>query len=83
MNFINKWVRRIHRWLVIPLTFAIILLIIGSMRQGEAFKTPGWLGLLGILSILLLVITGVYMFAQHYWSRWWRVKQRVHAATNG
>ena len=79
MTFINKWIRRIHRWLVLPFTLAVVVLIIGSLTEGETYKTPEWLGLIGIFSILLLALTGVYMFVQHYWSTW---RRKVRTASN-
>ena len=79
MNFINKWIRRIHRWLVLPFTLAVIVVIAGGIMQGEAYVAPGWLGLIGILSILLLALTGIYMFVQHYWSTW---RRKVRTSSN-
>ena len=69
MTTLNKWLRQIHRWLVVPFIVAIMVLIIGGISQGESFKLPGWLTVMAIGSLLLLLTTGLYMFVQHYWAR--------------
>ena len=69
MRTLNKWIRQIHRWLVMPLLLAILVVVIGSIRGGEAFQSPAWLTIIAIGSLLSLGLTGLYMFAQHYWAR--------------
>jgi heme A synthase len=66
MSTINKWIRIIHRWLAVPLMTALVILIIGTIQQGENYVSPDWLGALGLASILSLVVTGIYMFFLHY-----------------
>jgi L-asparagine transporter-like permease len=66
MSKFSKWVRNIHRWLAIPLIIALILTLITTIAQGA---TPDWVATFGIFSILSLLITGLYMFVQHYLSR--------------
>jgi ABC-type nickel/cobalt efflux system permease component RcnA len=72
MITLNKWMRQIHRWLVFPFTLAILLTIIGTISQGEAAQVPIWLNVMAIGSLLLLLLTGFYMFVQYYWVRWRR-----------
>jgi hypothetical protein len=72
MSSVNKWIRQIHRWLAMPFVLAIIILIVGSLQQGPDYVSPGWLGALGIGSILSLALTGLYMFGHHYLSKWRR-----------
>jgi len=74
MHTLSKWIRRIHRWLVIPFLLAILVLVISSIRGGEAFKLPGWLSIIAIGSLLSLLLTGAYMFAQHYLTKWRRAR---------
>ena len=66
MSIFNKWVRIIHRWLVVPFATAITILIIGTIQAGADYVSPIWLGVLGIGSILLLALTGLVMFVTHY-----------------
>ena len=65
MNW-NKWVRQIHRWLSIAFTVAVIVNII-AMGQGEPTL---WVGLLALLPLVLLLLTGLYLFVLPYATRW-------------
>jgi hypothetical protein len=80
MSNVNKWIRQIHRWLAMPFVIAIIILIAGSVQQGADYVSPGWLGALGIGSILSLALTGLYMFVQHYLSKWRRAARSTRPA---
>jgi hypothetical protein len=75
MTTVSKWLRQIHRWLVVPFVFAIILMIIGGISQGETFELPGWLSLTLIGSLFSFILTGIYMFVQPYWARWQRSRR--------
>ncbi len=75
MGKINRWIRKIHRWLVAPFLIAILCLLIGSATGGETFTLPVWLNILAIGSLIALLLTGLYMFAQHYWAKWRRARQ--------
>ena len=78
MNTLNKWIRKIHRWLGLPFLLALAVVIVSSLRQGEAFQLPGWLSAAAIGSLLGLLLTGLYMFVQHYWVRWQRARRSSH-----
>jgi len=85
MSTINQWIRKIHRWLAVPLMMTIIILVAGTVQQGENYISPDWLGALGIASILSLALTGLYMFLQHYLSKWKRAsrsKKRITASND-
>ncbi len=74
MRTLGKWIRQLHRWLVMPFLLAIIWVIISTFRGGEGFKSPDWLNIIAIGSLLSLLLIGVYMFAQHYWMKWRRTR---------
>ena len=61
MNW-NKWVRQIHRWLSIAFTVGVIVNIV-ALRQGQP---PVWVGLLALVPLALLLLTGLYLFALPY-----------------
>ena len=65
MNMFNKWIRVIHRWLAVPLILVVAAALIGSAAGGGS-ELPSWIGLAGLLSLLSLLVTGLYLFAQHY-----------------
>jgi hypothetical protein len=58
----NNWVRQIHRWLSIAFTVAAIANIIAMGLQQPAV----WIGLLALLPLVLLLLTGLYLFALPY-----------------
>lgn len=65
MNW-NMWVRQIHRWLSIAFTLAVIANVV-AMGQGQP---PIWVGLLALLPLVLLLLTGLYMFVLPYAAAW-------------
>jgi len=65
MNMLSKWIRILHRWLAVPLVVVVAAALIGSAAGGGR-ELPAWIGLAGLLSLLSLLVTGLYMFAQHY-----------------
>jgi hypothetical protein len=62
----NEWVRQAHRWLSIAFTVAALVNIAALARQEPAF----WVGLLALVPLVLLLITGLYLFALPYATRW-------------
>lgn len=61
MNW-NAWIRQIHRWLSIAFTVAVIANVVALVRQQQAV----WVGLLALLPLALLLLTGLYLFALPY-----------------
>lgn len=59
-------IRQIHRWLSIAFTVAVIINILAT-TQGEPAM---WVGLLALLPLILLLVTGLYLFALPYLARW-------------
>jgi len=62
----NKWVRQIHRWLSIAFTAAVIANIV-ALGQGQPAV---WVGLLALVPLALLLLTGLYLFGLPYASKW-------------
>ena len=65
MNW-NKWVRQSHRWLSIAFTAAVIVNGI-AVVQG---KYTNKLGLLAVLPLAFLLLTGLYLFVLPYATKW-------------
>ena len=61
MNW-NGWIRQIHRWLSIAFTAAVIINMV-TLVQGEQIV---WVGLLALFPLILLLLTGLYLFALPY-----------------
>jgi len=67
----NHWIRQFHRWVSIAFTVAVIINIVASVRKEEAV----WIGLLALLPLILLLVTGLFLFALPYASRWRRANE--------
>ena len=65
MNW-NTSIRQIHRWLSIAFTVAVIVNVIAMMQEKQAV----WVGLLALFPLILLLLTGLYMFALPYTAKW-------------
>ena len=65
MNW-NTSIRQIHRWLSIAFTGAVIVNVIAMMQEKQAV----WVGLLALFPLILLLLTGLYMFALPYTAKW-------------
>ena len=61
MNW-SKLIRQTHRWLSIAFTMAVIVNIIAMVQEKQAV----WVGLLALFPLILLMLTGLYMFALPY-----------------
>ena len=59
---LSKIIRQTHRWLSILFTLGVIGYMLG-MSQGQP---PAWVGLFALVPLILLLITGLYMFALPY-----------------
>lgn len=61
MNWNNR-IRQFHRWLSIIFTLGVIANIV-AMTQTEP---PLWVGLLALIPLIVLMVTGLYLFALPY-----------------
>jgi uncharacterized iron-regulated membrane protein len=62
----NNWCRQIHRWLSIAFTLAVIINIIAMVQE----RASVWVGLLALLPLALLLLTGLYLFVLPHATRW-------------
>jgi hypothetical protein len=62
---VSRSVRQAHRWLSIAFT-AGVLTYIAVMSRG---KPPGWVGLLALVPLILLLVSGFYLFVLPYVTR--------------
>ena len=74
----NLWIRQTHRWTCIAFTLGAIANIIALVRGTQAV----WLGLLSVVPLVLLVLTGLYMFALPYLTRLRRAGPAPAAGTS-
>ena len=65
MNW-NASIRQIHRWLSIAFTVAVIVNVVAVVQEKQAV----WVGLLALFPLVLLLLTGLYMFVLPYAAKW-------------
>jgi hypothetical protein len=58
----NALIRQTHRWLSMAFTLAVILNLVFLMQKEQVV----WVGLLALFPLLLLLISGLYLFALPY-----------------
>ena len=61
----NEWIRQAHRWTSIAFTVAVIVNIVAMMQKDP----PVWVGLLALFPLVLLLISGLYLFVLPYAAR--------------
>jgi len=62
----NMSIRQIHLWLSIAFTLAVIVNVIAMMQE----KQVVWVGLLALFPLILLLLSGLYLFALPYAAKW-------------
>jgi hypothetical protein len=65
MNW-NYFIRQVHRWLSIAFTVAVIVNVAAMMQGIQAV----WIGVLALLPLILLLLSGLYLFALPYAAKW-------------
>ena len=65
MNW-NKWVRQTHRWLSIAFTVGVIVNIVAIAQK----KYSTSVGLLAVVPLAFLFLTGQYLFVLPYVTKW-------------
>lgn len=65
MNWSN-WVRQIHRWLAIAFTIGVIANF--AVYGQEPY--PVWAGVMALLPLALLLVSGLYMFVLPHAIKW-------------
>ena len=61
----NEWIRQAHRWTSIAFAVAVMVNIVAMMRKDP----PVWVGLLALFPLVLLLISGLYLFVLPYAAR--------------
>ena len=70
----NNVVRQTHRWLSIVFTITVIANFV-AMGMGQR-QPPAWVTYSPLFPLALLLLSGLYLFALPYASRW---RSRRHA----
>jgi hypothetical protein len=62
----NHLIRQGHRWLSIAFTLAVVVNVVALAQQAQSF----WIGLLALVPLILLMLSGLVLFCQPYVARW-------------
>ena len=67
----NHWIRQFHRWVSIAFTLAVIANFVAmGMAPGE--MPPPYITYSPLLPLFFLLLTGLYLFALPYATKWRR-----------
>jgi hypothetical protein len=78
MNW-NHLIRTIHRWTSITFVVAVVTYIVAAGHKELAFA----LGLFALVPLIVLIVTGLYMFFQPHVARWRAGSRRGQRAAFG
>jgi predicted ferric reductase len=68
MNW-NKWMRQAHRWLSMAFTVLVLVnIVLNVVPLGQEALTL-WVGLFTLLPLILLLLSGLYLFVLPYAAR--------------
>ena len=62
-------VRQLHRWVCVAFTLAFLANIV-ALSLGHGRQPPAWITYSPLAPLLLLLLTGLYLFALPYVARW-------------
>ena len=65
MNW-NNCVRQTHRWLSMVFTAAVIVNVAAMLLEKQAV----WVGLLALFPLILMLLTGLYLFVLPHAAKW-------------
>ncbi|KAF0108097.1 MAG: hypothetical protein FD146_1111 [Anaerolineaceae bacterium] len=71
-KFLNKWLRKLHRWMVLPF-IALLLTVLfarGTTLGDTAQRIQGAL-------MIFMATTGAYLYLLPYWAKWKRQKAQA------
>ena len=75
-KFFNKWTRKFHRWIAIPTVIIIPLAVISKFPGAGAEHLPPQLEQFQSILMLLLVISGSYLYLIPYIIKWNRNRSK-------
>ncbi len=79
-KFFNKWMRVFHRWVAFP-TLILIPLAVYAKFTGGKEVVPMPLEQLQSVLMLLLAVSGAYLYLIPYLAKWQRQRRKARAVT--
>ena len=75
-KFLNKWTRIFHRWIAVPTIVLIPIAVVAKFTGDGAEHLPLQLEQFQSILMLLLVISGTYLYLIPYIVKWQRNHRR-------
>lgn len=66
----SKWIRQTHRWLSITFTVLVLVNIVLNFVAPAPEQLALWVGVLTLLPLALLMLSGLYLFVLPYATQW-------------
>jgi len=66
----NDWIRQAHRWFSLAFAVGVAIYML-AMAGGQP---RAWMGLLALIPLIALLVTGLYLFTLPYAIRWRRAR---------
>lgn len=76
-QFLKKWTRKIHRWIAVPTVIIIPLAVISKFSTQGAALLPPQIEKFQSILMLLLVISGAYLYLIPYINKWQRKRRNT------
>lgn len=73
-KFLNKWLRKFHRWLVLPFITLLLTVIFtrGTLLGDNAQRIQAVL-------MIIMAISSAYLWLLPYWAKWKRQNVQVRS----
>ena len=75
-KFLNKWTRIFHRWIALPTLIFIPIAVVAKFTGDTAEHLPIQLEQFQSIFMLLLAISGAYMYLIPYMAKWQRNRRQ-------
>jgi len=75
-KFFKKWTRKFHRWIAIPTIIIIPIAVISKFSGSGEEHLPIQTEQLQSILMLLLVISGSYLYLLPYFTKWNRNRRQ-------
>ena len=75
-KFFNKWTRKIHRWIAVPTAILIPIAVFLKFTGDSSTHFPPQIEQFQSILMLLLAISGTYLYLIPYIVRWQRNRRK-------
>ena len=80
-KFLNRWLRKIHRWISVPTFLSIPLMLFIRVTKGAYITAPPQFEMGQQLLIFLLALSGAYLYLIPYIVKAQRKRRNISQAT--